>query len=245
MAEPAADATLRMVVLGRQGSGKGTQAARLSATYGPPHVSTGDAFRAAAASGSELGRTLKSYMDRGELVPDDVVVGVIREHLFGPGAPAGFILDGFPRTVAQAEALAEMASLRGIDIVIDLEADTEEVLQRMAGRRVCTKCGATYNIVDNPTKVPGSCDACGGSLAQRDDDTEDAIRRRLEIYETTTAPLIDWYRQRGLLVAVNAVGDVDAVTARVVAAVEGARQAKAAGQKSAASQSKGKGTLGT
>ena len=128
MAEPAADATLRMVVLGRQGSGKGTQAARLSATYGPPHVSTGDAFRAAAASGSELGRTLKSYMDRGELVPDDVVVGVIREHLFGPGAPAGFILDGFPRTVAQAEALAEMASLRGIDIVIDqLEfgADTE------------------------------------------------------------------------------------------------------------------------
>ena len=238
MAEPAADATLRMVVLGRQGAGKGTQAARLSATYGPPHVSTGDAFRAAAASGSELGRTLKSYMDRGELVPDDVVVGVIREHLFGPGAPAGFILDGFPRTVAQAEALAEMASLRGIDIVIDLEADTEEVLQRMAGRRVCT-------IVDNPTKVPGSCDACGGSLAQRDDDTEDAIRRRLEIYETTTAPLIDWYRQRGLLVAVNAVGDVDAVTARVVAAVEGARQAKAAGQKSAASQSKGKGTLGT
>jgi adenylate kinase len=234
-----------MVVLGRQGSGKGTQATRLSATYGPPHVSTGDAFRAAAASGSELGRTLKSYMDRGELVPDDVVVGVIREHLFGPGAPAGFILDGFPRTVAQAEALAEMASPRGIDIVIDLEADTEEVLQRMAGRRVCTKCGATYNIVDNPTKVPGSCDACGGSLAQRDDDTEDAIRRRLEIFETTTAPLIDWYRQRGLLVAVNAVGDVDAVTARVVAAVEGARKAKAAGQKGAPSQSKGNGTLGT
>jgi adenylate kinase len=115
----------------------------------------------------------------------------------------------------------------------------------MAGRRVCTKCGATYNIVDNPTKVPGSCDACGGSLAQRDDDTEDAIRRRLEIFETTTAPLIDWYRQRGLLVAVNAVGDVDAVTARVVAAVEGARKAKAAGQKGAPSQSKGNGTLGT
>jgi adenylate kinase len=244
MAEPAADATLRIVVLGRQGSGKGTQAARLSAIYGPSHVSTGDAFRAAAASGSDLGRTLKAYMDRGELVPDDVVVGVIREHLFGPGAPAGFILDGFPRTVAQAEALAEMAGPRGIDVVVDLEADTEEVLHRMAGRRVCTKCGATYNIVDNPTKVPGSCDACGGPLAQRDDDTEDAIRRRLEIYEATTAPLIDWYRQRGLLVAVNAVGDVDAVTARVVAAVEGARQAKAAGQKGAVDQGKGTGTLG-
>jgi adenylate kinase len=228
--EPTADATLRIVVLGRQGSGKGTQAARLSALYGPPHVSTGDAFRAAAGSGSELGRTLKAYMDRGELVPDDVVVGVIREHLFGPGAPAGFVLDGFPRNVGQAVALADMAGSRGLDVVIDLEADTQEVLQRMAGRRVCTGCGATYNIVDNPTKVPGRCDACGGGLAQRDDDTEEAIRRRLEIYETTTAPLIDWYRGRGLLATVNAVGDVDSVTARVVSAVEGARHSKAVGQ---------------
>ncbi len=162
MAVPSADATLRIVVLGRQGSGKGTQAARLSAIYGPSHVSTGDAFRAAAGSGSELGRALKDYMDRGELVPDGVVVGVIKEHLFGPDAPAGFILDGFPRNVGQAEALAEMAGPRGLDVVIDLEADTQEVLHRMAGRRVCTKCGATYNIVDNPTKVPGRCDGCGG-----------------------------------------------------------------------------------
>ena len=150
-------------------------------------------------------------MDRGELVPDDVVVGVIREHLFGPGAPAGFILDGFPRNVGQAEALAEMAGPRGLDVVIDLEASTQEVLHRMAGRRVCTKCGATYNVVDNPTKVPGRCDACAGALVQRDDDTEEAIRRRLEIYETATAPLIDWYRERGLLAAVDAVGDVDSV----------------------------------
>ncbi len=229
MAPPTPDATARIVVLGRQGSGKGTQAARLAAIYGPPHVSTGDAFRAAAGSGSELGRTVKAYMDKGELVPDDVVVGVIKEHLFGPGAPAGFILDGFPRNVGQAEALAEMAGSRGLDVVVDLEADTEEVLHRMAGRRVCTKCGATYNIVDNPTKVPGRCDVCGGTLVQRDDDTEDAIRRRLEIYETTTAPLIDWYRQRGLLAAVNAVGDMDSVTDRVVAAVEAARQDKAIG----------------
>ena len=244
MPEPTADATLRIVVLGRQGSGKGTQAARLAATYGPPHVSTGDAFRAAAGSGSELGRTLKAYMDRGELVPDDVVVGVIKEHLFGPGAPPGFILDGVPRNVGQAEALAEMAGERGLDVVIDLEADTQEVLHRMAGRRVCTKCSATYNIVDNPTKVPGHCDVCEGQLAQRDDDTEEAIRRRLEIYETTTAPLIDWYRQRGLLVAVNAVGDVDTVTARVVAAVEGARQGKAGGQNKPAAQSEGTDSLG-
>ncbi len=228
-AQPAPDETARIVVLGRQGSGKGTQAARLAAIYGVAHVSTGDAFRAAAGSGSELGRTLKSYMDRGELVPDDVVVGVIREHLFGPDAPAGFILDGFPRNVGQAEALAEMAGKRGLDIVVDLEADTQEVLHRMAGRRVCTKCGANYNVVDNPTKVSGQCDACSGPLAQRDDDTEDAIRRRLEIYETTTAPLIDWYRDRGLLAAVDAMGDVATVTARVVAAVEGVRQAKTIG----------------
>jgi adenylate kinase len=229
VAPPVPSPTARIVVLGRQGSGKGTQAARLAALYGPPHVSTGDAFRAAAGSGSELGRNVKAYMDKGELVPDDVVVGVIKEHLFGPGAPAGFILDGFPRNVGQAEALAEMAGRRGLDVVIDLEADTQEVLHRMAGRRVCTKCGATYNIVDNPTTVPGGCDACGGTLVQRDDDTEDAIRRRLEIYETTTAPLIDWYRQRGLLSAVNAVGDMDSVTDRVVAAVEAARQGKPIG----------------
>jgi adenylate kinase len=123
-----------------------------------------------------------------------------------------------------------MAGGRGLDVVIDLEADTQEVLHRMAGRRVCTKCGATSNVVNNPTKRPGLCDACGGQMAQRDDDTEDAIRRRLEIYETTTAPLIDWYRQRGLLAAVNAVGDLGSVTARVLAAVEAARQGKADGQ---------------
>jgi adenylate kinase len=223
------DGTARIVVLGRQGSGKGTQAERLCAIYGVPHVSTGDAFRAAAGTGSELGRSVKGFMDRGELVPDEVVVGVIQEHLFGPKAPAGFILDGFPRTVGQAEALAQMAGERGLDVVVDLEAGTEEVLQRMAGRRVCPNCGANYNIVDNPPKVTGVCDVCGGALVQRDDDTEEAIRRRLEIYETTTAPLIDWYRQRGLLAAVDAVGDVDTVGARVVAAVEQARRARGVG----------------
>lgn len=222
-ATPEPDPTLRAVLLGRQGSGKGTQAERLSALYEVPHVSTGDAFRAAAKAGTELGKTVQSYMERGELVPDEVVVGVIKEHLFGPGAPEGFVLDGFPRNVAQAEALEAMAAPRGIDLCVDLEANTEEVLRRLSARRVCANCGATYNLVTNPPKVPGRCDVCGGPLYQRDDDTEEAIRRRLEIYESETAPVIAWYAERGFLTRVDATGTPDEVTARVVSAVEAAR----------------------
>jgi len=202
-------------MLGRQGSGKGTQAARLSSLYGAPHISTGDAFRAAARNGTELGRMAQGYMDRGELVPDDVVMAVLQEH------------DGVPRNIVQAEALAGMLGPRGLDVVINLDVSTEVVLRRIAGRRVCPSCGANYNVVDNPPKVPGSCDACGGKLVQRDDDTEDAVRRRLEIYESATAPLVDWYRDQGLLATVDAVGDPDEVTERVVAAVESVRQRKA------------------
>jgi len=209
----------RVVVLGRQGSGKGTQASRLSAVYGVPHVSTGDAFRAAVKAGTELGRTAQGYMDRGELVPDEVVVGVIREHLFGPEAPNGFILDGFPRTVSQAEALAEMAGTRGVDVVIDLEVGNEEVVRRISGRRVCSDCGATYNLDDNLPDEPSRCDLCGGALVQRDDDTEEAVRRRLELYESMTAPLINWYRERGSLVSLDATGTPDEVTNRIVAAI--------------------------
>jgi adenylate kinase len=163
-------------------------------------------------------------MDRGELVPDSAVVEVVREHLFGTGAPAGFILDGFPRNVGQAEALAEMAGPRGLDVVLDLEVSTEEVLHRMAGRRVCNDCGGNFNIVNDPPEVAGKCDVCGGELVQRDDDTEEAIRRRLEIYESDTAPLIEWYRQRGLLATVDALGEPDEVTDRVIAAVEAVRR---------------------
>jgi adenylate kinase len=213
-------APARVVVLGRQGSGKGTQAARLSAIYGVPHVSTGDAFRAAVKAGTALGREAQGYMDRGELVPDAVVVGVIKEHLFGPGAAGGFILDGFPRTVSQAEALEEMAGERGVDVVIDLEVGNEEVVRRISGRRVCANCGANYNLVDSPPKEAGRCDACGGGpLVQRDDDTEEAVRRRLELYESMTAPLVDWYRRRGLLAPVDATGTPEEVTERVVTAV--------------------------
>lgn len=212
----------RVVLLGRQGSGKGTQAARLSERYGVPHVSTGDAFRAAVRAGSELGRTVQGYMDSGELVPDALVADVVRAHLFGPGATEGFVLDGFPRTVAQAEALEEMAGERGVDVVVNLDAPTAEVLGRLAGRRTCRQCGANYNLVDHPPRVEGKCDACGGDLYQRDDDTEQAITRRLEIYEKATAPLIAWYDKKGLLAVVDAVGAPDEVASRVGAAVDGA-----------------------
>jgi adenylate kinase len=162
-------------------------------------------------------------MDRGELVPDSMVVDVVREHLFGAEAPDGFILDGFPRNVSQAEALAEMAGVRGLDVVLDLEVSTEEVLHRMAGRRVCSGCGGNFNITNNPPAQPGRCDNCGGALVQRDDDTEEAIRRRLQIYESATAPLTAWYRALGLLATVDAVGDPDQVASRVVEAVEAAK----------------------
>jgi len=167
-------------------------------------------------------------MDRGELVPDDVVMAVLQEHVLeGKAEPAGFVLDGVPRNIVQAEALAHMLRPKGLDVVVNLDVSTEVVLRRIAGRSVCTSCGANYNVVDNPTKVPGACDACGGTLVQRDDDTEDAVRRRLEIYESATAPLVDWYKDQGLLATVDAAGDPDEVTERVVEAVEAARQRKA------------------
>jgi len=230
-AEPGgADGTARVVLLGRQGSGKGTQAARLAVLFGVTHISTGDAFRAAVESGTELGQTTKSYMDSGELVPDEVVIEVIRERLrglgaLGPDGRTGFVLDGFPRNVAQAEALREMVAPGGLDVVVNLEVSTEEVLRRIAGRRICVGCGASYNV-DDPSKGAGDCNACGGKLVQRDDDTEEAVRRRLEIYETVTAPLVDWYREQGLLATVDAVGSPDEITQRVVAAIGAARQHK-------------------
>jgi adenylate kinase len=221
---------MRIVLLGRQGSGKGTQAAGLAVMFGVTHISTGDAFRAAVESGTPLGKTAKAYMDSGELVPDGVVIDVIRERLqvlgvLGPEPRAGFVLDGFPRNVAQAEALGEMVAPDGLDVVVNLEVSTGEVLRRIAGRRVCVGCGTSYNI-DHPSAA-GDCDACGGKLVQRDDDTEEAVRRRLEIYESVTAPLVDWYREQGLLATVDAVGPPDEVARRVVAAIETVRQHKA------------------
>ncbi|HEX6394968.1 MAG TPA: adenylate kinase [Acidimicrobiales bacterium] len=207
----------RLVVLGKQGAGKGTQAVRLSRHYVVPHVSTGDTFRAAVRSGSEFGEKARQYLDAGELVPDEIVIGMVRERLTrGDTTNRGFILDGFPRTVHQAEALSELLEPRQLDLVIDLEVDTEQVLTRLAGRRVCSDCGANYSVVDNPPRVNEICDVCGGEVVQRDDDTEAAIRRRLELYERETAPLVHWYKSRGLLAVVDGSGSPDQVTGRVI-----------------------------
>lgn len=215
----------RIVVLGKQGAGKGTQAVRLSRHYVVPHVATGDTFRAAVRSGSEFGLKAKRYLDAGELVPDDVVIGMVKERLTSDDAiHRGFILDGFPRTVVQAEALMEIVAPCSLDVVLNLDISTGEVLSRLASRRVCSDCGANYGIVDNPPRVPAICDVCGGDVVQRDDDTETAIRRRLELYERETAPLIAWFEKRELLATVRGTGSPDEVTSRLVAEVDRRKQ---------------------
>ncbi len=210
-------------MLGKQGAGKGTQCVRLSRHYVVPHISTGDMLRGAVRSGSEAGIRAKSYMDAGELIPDSVVIGLVGERLAHEDTNRGFILDGFPRTVAQAEALADLLAPRGLDVVIDLEVETEVVLRRLASRRVCTDCGANYSTTERP-KVDWVCDICGGEVVQREDDTEAAIRRRLELYERETAPLIAWYAALGILAAIEGMGPPAEVAARLVRVVDESRQ---------------------
>jgi adenylate kinase len=211
-------------MLGKQGAGKGTQCIRLSRHYVVPHISTGDMFRGAVRSRSEAGLQAKRYMDAGDLVPDSVVIGLVAERLAHTDTSnRGFILDGFPRTVAQAEALAELLAPRELDVVVDLQVETEVVLKRLASRRVCTDCGANYSS-KQPPKVDGVCDVCGGEVVQREDDTEAAIRRRLELYERETAPLIAWYAAQGILTAIDGLGPPDEVAARLVRVVEQSRQ---------------------
>lgn len=215
----------RLIVLGKQGAGKGTQAIRLSRHYVVPHISTGDVFRSAVRSGSESGKLAKEYLDAGDLVPDEVVIGVVRERLtHNDTTHRGFVLDGFPRTVAQAAALIEILEPNVIDLALDIEIDTDRVMSRLASRRVCSDCGANYSVVDNPPRVRGICDVCGGEVVQRDDDTESAIRRRLELYERETAPLVNWYAERGILAAIDGVGPPDDVTERMVSEVDRRRQ---------------------
>lgn len=211
----------RLIVLGKQGAGKGTQALRLSHHYVVPHIATGDVFRSAVRTGSEFGTLAKTFLDAGDLVPDDVVIGVVTERLTHDDTThRGFILDGFPRTVNQAEALIDIVAPDRIDLVVNLDIDSETVLRRLAARRVCSDCGANYSVVDNPPKVRDICDVCGGEVVQRDDDTETAIRRRLELYERETAPLIDWYSGREMLVTLDAIGTPDEVTDRITSEVD-------------------------
>jgi adenylate kinase len=210
----------RLVVLGKQGAGKGTQCVRLGRHYAVPHISTGDMFRAAVRSGSEFGKKARKFMDAGELVPDDVVIGLVEERLSQDDARLrGFILDGFPRTVHQAEALDQILPPPGVELVIDLEVPTEVVLKRLASRRVCVECGTNYSV-ERPPSVDEKCDVCGGLVVQREDDTVNAIRRRLELYEEQTAPLIAWYLAMDKLVTVDGVGDPDKVTTRLIRAID-------------------------
>lgn len=214
----------RLVILGKQGAGKGTQCVRLARHYVVPHISTGDMFRAAVKSGTEFGQRAKQYMDAGELIPDEVVVGVVRERLDQDDTlHRGFILDGFPRTVQQAEALTEMLGPHDIDMAIDLDVDTDIVLRRLASRRVCSTCGANYST-ESPPKYDSICDACGGEVVQRDDDKEEAIARRLKLYEDETAPLIEWYLERDKLVVIDGSGSPDRVTDRLVGAIDRRRE---------------------
>jgi adenylate kinase len=187
---------VRLVVLGKQGAGKGTQCVRLSHHYVVPHVSTGDMLRAAVKSGTPLGLKAKEVMDRGELLSDDLIMEMVAERLSESDARArGFVLDGCPRTVAQAEILASILAPYDLDLAIDIDIQTSVVLRRLAARRVCVDCGTNYST-SNPPKVNWTCDICGGEVIQREDDTEEAISRRLELYEVQTAPLIEWYESR-------------------------------------------------
>lgn len=210
----------RMVILGRQGSGKGTQCVRLSRHYVVPHISTGDMLRAAVREGTELGKMAKAIIDAGGLVGDDIMVGLVDERLKADDARVrGYILDGFPRTVAQAEALDGITSERPLDMAIDLDVPRELVLARLSARRVCRDCGANYQATGREPR-PWTCDNCGGDVVQRDDDTPEAINIRLDIYENQTQPLIEYYGGTGRLITVDGVGTPDEVFDRLVTAID-------------------------
>ena len=210
----------RLVILGKQGAGKGTQAERLARHYGVPRISTGEMFRSCAEEDSETGRTVQKAMEAGELIPDDLVVTMVAERLTADDTDArGFVLDGFPRTVGQAEALDQLLGAKRVDLAIELQVPTETVLARLAARRVCLSCEANYST-DKPPSSDWVCDNCGGKVVPRLDDTETAIARRLALYEEQTAPLVAWYLSKDRLAAVDGTGPVDTVTARLVRAVD-------------------------
>jgi adenylate kinase len=204
---------MRLVFLGAPGAGKGTQAKKLVEKYGIPQISTGDLLRAAVAEGTALGKEAKAYMDRGELVPDKVVLGMVKERLSKDDCKKGFILDGFPRNVPQAEALDKMLAEMNIplDLALNVDVPFEDLMKRLTGRRTCKSCGQMYNIYYSPSKVEDKCDKCGGDLFQRDDDKEETIKKRLDVYKAQTEPLIDYYSKKGILKSVSGTGSIDEI----------------------------------
>ncbi|MFJ5828730.1 adenylate kinase [Streptomyces sp. NPDC093089] len=214
---------MRIVLVGPPGAGKGTQAAYLAKNLGIPHISTGDLFRANISQGTPLGVEAQSYMKAGQLVPDSVTIGMAEDRMRQADAEGGFLLDGFPRNVAQAEALDAFLKSGGIelDAVLDLEVPEDEVVKRIAGRRICRKDSAhVFHVTYNAPKTEGVCDACGGELYQRDDDTEETVRKRLAVYHTETEPIIDYYREQDLVATISALGKVDEVTAKAMDALK-------------------------
>lgn len=209
---------LKIIMLGAPGAGKGTQAKKIAAKYSIPHISTGDIFRANIKNNTELGQKAKTYMDKGELVPDELVVDLIMDRFKEPDCANGYVLDGFPRTIPQAEALdkALNAQNESVDYAINVEVPDENIINRMSGRRACVGCGATYHIQFNPTKVEGVCDVCGEKLILRDDDKPETVKNRLSVYHEQTQPLIDYYAKKSILAEVDGTNDMEDVFNAIV-----------------------------
>ncbi|HEY9582329.1 MAG TPA: adenylate kinase [Savagea sp.] len=214
---------MNIVLMGLPGAGKGTQADEIVKKYDIPHISTGDMFRAAISEGTELGKQAKSYMDNGALVPDEVTIGIVRERLAQPDCENGFLLDGFPRTVPQAEALNELlADLdKKVEYVINIDVEKDELISRLTGRRICTECGTSYHLQFNPPKVEGRCDKDNAELYQREDDNPETVTNRLEVNMKQSEPLLTFYKEQGVLTNVNGQQNIDAVFAEVDAVLQG------------------------
>ena len=215
---------MKLILLGPPGAGKGTQAKMLTERFGIPQISTGDILRAAVKEGTPMGVKAKSFMDAGALVPDEVVIGIVRERLQKDDCGQGFILDGFPRTVAQADALKDALKELGrdLDTVVSLEVDSEALVERLTGRRTCRQCGKGYHVKFDPPAVADRCDVCGGELYQRDDDQEATIRNRLDVYNRQTAPLVTYYREAGLLAPIDGMMEISAVQEKILAVLQAA-----------------------
>ena len=214
---------MNVLFMGPPGAGKGTQAEHIVQEFGIPHISTGDAFRLAMKQGTELGLKAKEYVDSGKLVPDEITNGIVRERLHQDDCKNGFLLDGYPRTIPQAESLDDTLSGMGrkLDAVINLKVDRSLLMARLTGRRICKSCGATYHVLFNPPKRDGVCDKCSGELYQRSDDTEEKVGTRLDEYINKTAPLLDYYKQKGLLYEVNGEQSIEEVTSAIISILRG------------------------
>lgn len=214
---------MKLILLGAPGAGKGTQAAKIEKEYGIPAISTGQIIREVIAAGTPIGTEMKKLIDRGELVPDDIVVEIVKERLKEDDCKNGYILDGFPRTVSQAVIMEKLPI--PIDVALELSVDEGIIVDRLSGRRVCESCGATYHISDNPSKKEGICDECGGTLSIRKDDVPETIRHRLNVYNEQTKPLKDFYKERGILITVKGCDNIEDTTSEIMKALRGVIEA--------------------